>query len=182
MTIKIQRPIKIINDCGALIDESDVAQAIIWASKIKTPAIHHVFKWGKYAGVTVNREKVHVHRLLMEWQLNQKLPQAMYVHHLNENKMDDRLSNLAVMVGKYHTSHHMLGAKFSKEHNEKIAEANHKRKGTKIKKRRILPIADIAADYSKGKSINSLAKKYHVDWTTIRSRLDENPDLLEGKQ
>lgn len=84
MTIKIQRPIKIINDCGALIDESDVAQAIIWASKIK--------------------------------------------------------------------------------------------------KRRILPIADIAADYSKGKSINSLAKKYHVDWTTIRSRLDENPELLEAKQ
>lgn len=182
MTIKIQRPIKIVNDCGALIDEDDVVQAIVWASKIKTPAIHHVFQWGKYAGVTVNREKVHVHRLLMEWQMNQNLPRGMYVHHLNENKMDDRLSNLAVMVGKYHTSHHMLGAKFSEEHREKIAEANHKRKGSKIKKRCVLPIADIESAYNKGKSINCLAKKYHVDWTTIRSRLNENPELLEGKQ
>lgn len=181
MTVKVQRPIKIINDCGALIDDNDVAQAILWATKIKTPTIHHVFQMGNYAGVTVNREKIHVHRLLMEWQMDCKLPRGLYVHHLNENKMDDRLSNLAVMVGKYHTSHHMLGVKFSDGHKKKIAEANHKRKGMKIKKHRDLPIADIVAAFNRGQSVNSLSKEYHVDWTTIRSRLDENPDLLEAQ-
>ncbi|WP_270235278.1 hypothetical protein [Lacticaseibacillus suilingensis] len=179
MTVKIQRPIQIINDCGALIDEHDVAAAIIWATKTPTPSVHHVYRYGNYAGVTVNGEKVHVHRLLIEWQMNQKLPPILYVHHLNENKMDDRLSNLAVMVGKYHTSHHMMGARFSAEHKAKISEADHRRKGVKQKKRRILPTVKIVEAYVAGQSVNSLAMEYHVDWTTIRARLDENPELME---
>ncbi|WKF84476.1 HNH endonuclease [Lacticaseibacillus pantheris] len=181
LTIKTQKPIKIINDCDALIDEVDVASAILWASKVPTPSIHHVYQYGNYAGVTVNGEKTHVHRLLLEWQMNQKLPRGMFVHHLNENKMDDRLSNLAIMVGKYHTSHHMAGAKFTQEHKAKLSEANHRRAGTKQKKRRNLPVTRIVEAYKNGSSVNSLAIRYHVDWTTIRARLDENPELLEAR-
>ena len=182
MTVKTQRPIKIINDCGALIDDADVASAILWASKIYTPTIHHVYLHGNYAAVTVNREKVHVHRLLMEWQMQQKLPRGMYVHHLNENKLDDRLSNLAIMVGKYHTSHHMKGVTFSDDHRAKIAQANHARIGIKIKKHCDIPTVEIIKAYGNGQSINSLAKQYHVDWSTIRARLDENPKLLEASK
>ena len=33
-----------------------------------------------------------------------------------------------------------------------------------------------------GKSINWIAKHFGVDWSTIKSRVDENPELLEADE
>lgn len=46
------------------------------------------------------------HRWLMEQKLGRKLHTDEVVHHINENKLDNRLENLEIISRKDHSSHH----------------------------------------------------------------------------
>lgn len=63
---------------------------------------------------------------------------------------------------------------------QKLSEANRKRKGVPHKKRRHIPQIQMYALLASGMSINGIAKYYGVDWSTIKSRIHDNPELLEG--
>lgn len=58
------------------------------------------------------------------------------------------------------------------------AISNSKRKGMKIKKRHNIPTYQLKDLLSFGFSINYIAKLYKCDWSTVRSRIYENPELL----
>ncbi len=49
----------------------------------------------------------------------------------------------------------------------------------KMKKRHDIPISELKEFLLNGKSINWIAKHYNVDWSTIKNRIYENPELLE---
>lgn len=139
MTVKIQRPIVIEKTCHVWIDRPDVAAAIAWYAKKPVCRIKKVFMHGRYAAVSIHEEKIHVHRLLMMWKLRRKLGRAEYVHHKDENRLNNHLSNLELMAESDHQSHHNKGKFVSAETRSKLTETNKKNWATKWKHRRLNP-------------------------------------------
>jgi hypothetical protein len=179
MTVKKQKKIKFVNDCKCLVDYEDLERAILWKQSKPGISIKHIFLFGNYAAVTVDGNKIHIHRLLMEYWLQMELPFQASVHHINENKLDDRKENLSVMVNNAHNSIHMKGRSFSEDHKRKIGQANHKRVGMKMKKRVNIPINELSMYLDSGYSIKKIAEIYHCDWSTVKARIIENHDHLK---
>lgn len=179
MTIKVQKSISWINDCGCVIDLELLSKAVLWYANAPVQKVKHIYLYGEYAAVSIGREKVHVHRLLMEFSIGHKLDSKLSVHHLDENKLNDEISNLAIMVNKYHNQHHMENFKPSEKQIAATIEANHRRKGTHNAKHINIPYTELRSFISKGKSINWIANFYGCDWPTINARIHENPELLE---
>lgn len=64
--------------------------------------IHKGYRWKMNE---VGKE-VMEHRDIMEKHLGRKLDKDECVHHINENKIDNRLENLEVILRAPHTAHH----------------------------------------------------------------------------
>jgi len=183
MIVKIQRPIKFINDCECIVNEKELEQAIVWYTSKPVCGTKKIFMHGKYPAVAIYKEKIHVHRLLMMYWMNRRLSPNEYVHHLNGNKFCCLKSNLAVMMREGHQSHHNKGRKFSEKHRKLLSEANRRRAGKVIfKKRHDIPLSSIKEMLDAGYSINKIADHFKVDWSTIKSRINEHPHLLKGEE
>ena len=64
------------------------------------------------------------HRIIMENYLGRKLDRNEVVHHVNENKKDNRIENLEVMTLSNHSRKHRIGKKMSMETKNKLKEIN----------------------------------------------------------
>jgi len=53
------------------------------------------------------RKEMHVHDMVMELHIGRRLSPTECVHHLNGNKLDNRLENLELMTHSLHSSVHM---------------------------------------------------------------------------
>lgn len=51
-----------------------------------------------------------------------------------------------------------------------------------MKKRHLIPNYQLQDLLNHGLSINTIAKLYQCDWSTIKSRIHENPELLEAEK
>ena len=179
MTIKKQKKIEFFNKCDCIVDYSELEKAILWYQQKPSLSKKIIYLHGCYPAVSIHKEKIHIHRLLMQYWLKTKLPAEYSVHHLNENKLDARKENLSLILNKTHNSQHNKGRIFSKSHRQKIGMANHNRKGLKMKKRINIPMDELGIFLNEGKSINWIASHYKCDWSTIKNRIYENPELLE---
>lgn len=56
------------------------------------------------------------HRYIMEMHLGRRLNDSEVVHHINHNKLDNRIENLQLMTKREHTAHHNIGNKFSSKY------------------------------------------------------------------
>lgn len=179
MTVKKQKRINFNNECNCLVDENELEKAILWFQKSPTLGNKKIYMNGKYPAVSIGNIKIHVHRLLMQFWIGEKLPFHASVHHMNENKLDARMENLAVVINKAHNSNHNKGKKISEEHKKKIIEANRKRKGIRMKRKYDIPTNQLKDLLKHGISIRYISHLYNCDWTTIKSRIIENSELLE---
>ena len=64
-----------------------------------------ITSWG-YKQININGKKVYEHRYIMEQHLGRKLEKGEEVHHINGNKLDNRIENLEVLTIAEHKKHH----------------------------------------------------------------------------
>lgn len=60
-----------------------------------------------YKRIYVNGTSIDEHRYIMEQHLGRKLLPNEYVHHINGNKLDNRLENLIIMTPQQHNDLHI---------------------------------------------------------------------------
>lgn len=183
MTIKIQKKIKFKNSCNCIVDYEELEKAIAWYSDNPVQSIKKIYLYGKYPAVTIGKDKIHIHRLLMGYWLNTKIPSNFLVHHINRNKLDERKENLAVIYITTHQSKHNKGKIINEKQKEIIKQNNHKRKGLKrgiIKKN--VSYRKIWQLHQRGYNINKISKELNYDWQQVKIRINEiydNPELLK---
>ncbi|CAI8881141.1 HNH endonuclease [Bacillus sp. IT-79MI2] len=180
MVVKKQNPIKFINKCRCIVDYRELEKAILWHSQKCVTSLKTISLHGRYPAVSIHGEKIHVHRLLMMYWEGRTLVRKEQVHHKDENKLNSSKDNLEIMLAGEHQRIHSKGKKISEAHKRKIVEANKKRKGTKIKKSVEIPITELKKYLDKRYSINAIAKLFDCDWSTVRNRIRDNPELLKG--
>lgn len=178
MIVKEKKDIVFINDCNAIFDDKILRNAIFWYSEKPVCRIKHIYIHAKYPTISIYDKKIQIHRLLKMYQLGVDLDFNQHVHHKDGNKLNAMLDNLEVVEAKIHQSLHNKGKVLSKEHREKISLANKKRKGIKMKKR--VDMDNLNELLAKGYSINKISKIYGCDWSTVKNRINETPDLLES--
>lgn len=86
MIIKEQKPIELINTCEAIYDEKELISAILWYAKKPVAKNKHIYMHGEYPAVSIYKEKIHIHRLLMLYWTNGNIKNDYIVHHINGNK------------------------------------------------------------------------------------------------
>ncbi|WP_137744898.1 hypothetical protein [Robertmurraya siralis] len=179
MIVTTQKPIEFVNKCDCLVDYRELEKAILWYTKKPVTRLKTIYMHGRYPAVSIYKEKIHVHRLLMMFWKNRILSKEEQVHHKDENKLNALKSNLEIVFEGSHQSFHNKGKTLGKEHKRKIGMGNKNRKGIKMKKRVDIPLIELKSLIDRGHSINAIAKKYKCDWSTVRNRIHENPELLE---
>ena len=185
MIVKSQKEIKFINDCGCIVDEKELAAAILWYQQKPTASIKHIYMHGCYPAISIHKQKIHIHRLLMLY-WNKGCLSGKFVHHINGNKKDDSRENLALVDIELHQSLHNRGKKLSPKVKAAIIYSNHKRKGKRSKPHReeITP-SMVYNLYQEGMSFNKISKMLKLDWACVKKRykdaVHDNPELLKEK-
>jgi hypothetical protein len=182
MILNKQNNIEFSSPVEVLFDREELKHAIYWYSKKPVCRLKHVYLHGKYYAVSIYDKKIHIHRLLMMfWQKRDLEPQE-YVHHKNGNRFNNLKDNLELIMCPDHQSIHNKNRIFSDTHRHKLSEANKKRTGMKFNKRVKIDLFDLKNRLNRGETIHYISKQYGCDWSTVRNRIYENPDLAVGTQ
>ena len=72
-----------------------------------------------YATISIGNKKVYYHRYLIEQYLGRKLKHNEQVHHINGNKLDNRIENLTIMNISNHLREHALNNNLGKDRKGK---------------------------------------------------------------
>ena len=181
--IKCQKPIKLINDCDAIVNYKELENAILWYSKSYVTSIKHIYMHGNYPSVSIGKQKIHIHRLLMMYWIGANIPKDFCVHHNNGNKMDAQKENLSLVNSSYHLSKHNKGKKLTEKQIESIIRFNHSRKGKRGNYKRDVSAKQVYDLKMLGYSFNKISIMTKLDWSCVKQRYDDfirdNPELLE---
>lgn len=85
----------------------DVEEGKIWSKKCNK-YIYSMDDKGYYIINVRHERQYYVHRIICEC-ANGKIPEGYNIHHINENKLDNRITNLELIEHSKHTIKHHLG-------------------------------------------------------------------------
>lgn len=96
---------------NSIFDEKELSNAMEWYAKLKGVVLYKKQRalWVDLSGylrVSVRSRNVLVHRLLMMCHLKRELKSGELVHHADDNKLNNVLSNLELTAHPKHTAHH----------------------------------------------------------------------------
>lgn len=180
--IKSQKHISFVNNCGAIYDEDVLQDSILWYAEKFVERVKTIYLYGRYPAVSIGKFKIHIHRLIGLFLLQNKTSK-LHIHHKNGNKLDCRVENLDFLSAREHLSHHNKGHKPSIAAIRATIASNHLRKGKRAKPKRpdITPkqIYDMRLS---GKSFNQISKEINMDLGCVKQRYDDfihdNPELI----
>jgi len=181
MKPKNQKKIVFENTCECIVDYELLEKAILWYSNDNVFSKRKIYMHGRYPAISIYKEKIHIHRIILMYLNKEKINRSIVCHHKNGDRKDCSINNIELMSSTLHAKHHNKGKKLSKIHKLKISEANRKRKGIKIRRKYNIDISDLKIYLESGMSINSIAKIYGCDWSVIKKRIIENPEILENR-
>lgn len=115
MIVCEQKPIVLVNTCGAIYNEELLKKAMLWFASEPMQQTKKVFMYGKYPAVAIRKHKLHIHRLIASY-LWGGLPKESYIHHIDENKLNASQENLGLMSVSDHQRITNKGRKQSPEH------------------------------------------------------------------
>lgn len=81
-----------------------------------------------YRYIHINGKDIREHRYIMEKHLNRKLLSTESVHHINGDKLDNRIDNLIIMSNSKHMVIHHIGIKRKPHSDETKRKMSEKRK------------------------------------------------------
>ncbi len=121
------------------------------------------------------RGRVLEHIVVWERGNGKTVPEGCCVHHINEDKGDNRLENLRLMTKTEHITFHNTRRKISDETRQKMREkAMHR---LKIKRNhpmyKSINILQMQQEISSGKTVEDVCRKYHICRTTYYKKLKE---------
>ncbi len=184
--VKTQKSIKFVNDCVALVDYKELEKAVLWYAKSPVISKKHIYMHGDYPAVSVHKEKIHIHRLLMMYWLGGNLPKDYFVHHIDGDKLNATKDNLSLMFSSSHQRYHNKGKVVSDEQKRRIIEFNHTRKGKRGKYKVNISAKQVYDLKSLGYSFNQISQELGLDWGCVKQRyndfIHDNPELLKGAQ
>jgi hypothetical protein len=180
MTVKKQRKIIIENKCNCIVGESLLIKAMIWYAGRPQCSKKTIFLHGRYPAVGIFHEKIHVHRLIMLFLNRSHILKGIVSHHKDGNCLNATVDNLELMPHGIHASLHNKGKVLTLKHRAKIAENNRLRKGIPHKEKVHIDLNLLKKYLSEGMSINKCARYFKCDWTTIRKRIHDNPEIIPG--
>lgn len=104
------------------------------------------------------------------------VPLNCCVHHLNEDKQDNRPENLCMMENGAHTAFHHQGSKRSSETKELIAQKARERLADKRNHPRFknIDVAGMAEMRASGATVVDICKAVGIDKTTYYRKMEEH--------
>ena len=181
--IKEQKEICFINDCNALVDYKELANAILWYAKSPVMSKKHIYMHGEYPAVSIIKDKIHIHRLLMMYWIGTDLPKCYFVHHIDGNKLNATKENLSLVFNSKHQSYHNKGKTITNEHKESIRKFNHSQKGKRRKYKVKISAEQVYNLKLQGYSFNKISQILGLDWECVKQRYEDfihdNPELLK---
>ena len=123
MIVNEQREVKLINCCNAIYAENELINAALWYSDKPICSTKKIVLRRNYPSICIYDKKISIHRLLMMYWLQEEIPDGYIVHHINENKLDARKENLALVPFATHQHYHNAGKTLTVQHREKISQA-----------------------------------------------------------
>jgi hypothetical protein len=124
MIVNYQKKIEVVNSCLAVFDETDLINAILWYSSKPVSRQKRVFVSGAYPAVSIYKEKIHIHRLLMMYWLESKIPDDFCVHHIDGDRLNCRKENILLVNISDHQRLHNKGKRISDWQKEQIRKSN----------------------------------------------------------
>lgn len=179
-----QMPIKLINGCSALYEDNNLINAIIWYSEKPVQSIKKVYMYGRYPAVSIERKKIHIHRLIGLYKYKDCDIAGCCFHHLDHDKLNASWNNIMMMDCKTHASIHNAGRLPPQKAVDTLININHSRKGKRGKSKRpdVKP-REVYELRVKGWSFNKISLRYKLDWSCVKNRFNDfihdNPELLE---